>query len=312
MEIFVKSIVKYFEGIIFFACFNSFIRNYIPIIKNISNFYLKNRDYLFERLDKIINKRSKELEKIFVDTEIRIDLLTSLITANMKNASNGEVLKPMTDEEIRGNLLEAFLGRTDTISNSFCFITYYICKNPHVKQKMLSEIDQVLPKSIDKFYISYNDLRKLKYCEAIIKEACRMVPVIPFTFRTITKECEIAGYKWPPGTNFILNFLGVHGHPEFWSDPEVFNPDRFYNDDLYDKRLGDKSALMMFGGGKRICPGRMLAMVELLLLMVLIYKNHNVELVNMHEPLKIFTYVNTNCQELRVRISSRTLFINLV
>ncbi|KAF0373013.1 cytochrome P450 [Gigaspora margarita] len=181
-----------------------------------------------------------------------------------------------------------------------------ICKNPHVKQKMLSEIDHVLPKSIDKFCVSYNDLQKLRYCEAIIKEACRLVPVVPFTFRAITKECEIAGYKWPPGTNFLLNFLAVQVHPEFWPNPEVFNPDRFYNDDQNDKRLGDKSAFMMFGGGKRICPGRMLAMVELLLLMVLVYENYNVELVNMNEPLKTSSQLSTQCKEIRVRISLRT------
>lgn len=171
---------------------------------------------------------------------------------------------------------------------------------------MLSEIDHVLPKSIDKSCVSYNDLQELRYCEAIIKEACRLVPAVPFTYRTITKEHEIAGYKWPPGTNFLLNFLAVQVHPEFWPNPEVFNPDRFYNDDQNDKRLGDKSAFMMFGGGKRICPGRMLAMVELLLLMVLVYENYNVELVNKNEPLKISSQLNTHCKELRVRISPRT------
>ncbi|RIB23549.1 cytochrome P450 [Gigaspora rosea] len=303
---FVKSIVKYLESLVLFAFFNPFIRHYIPIINNKSNIYLKNRDYLFENLDKIIMKRRKEIEKISV-TETRIDMLSSLITANTnENGSNGEVLKPMSNKEIRGILLEVFLGGTATSANLFCFITYYICKNPHVKQKMLSEIEHVLPKSMDKSCISYNDLQKLRYCEAIIKEACRLIPAVPFTYRTITKEHEIAGYKWPPGTNFILNFLGVQVHPEFWPDPEVFNPDRFYNDDQNDKRLGDKSALMMFGGGKRICPGRIMAMAELLLLMVLVYENYNVELVNMHEPLKLSTQINTHCKELRVRISPRT------
>ncbi|CAG8765841.1 14912_t:CDS:2, partial [Racocetra persica] len=134
---------------------------------------------------------------------------------------------------------------------------------------MLSEIDYNLPKSSDKFYISYDVLQKLRYCEAIIKETYRMMPIIPFTFRTTTEEIEIAGYKWPSGTSFILNFLAVH---------EVFNPDRFYCGDQGDKRLGDKSAFTMFGGGKRICPGRKFSVVELLVLMALVYKNYNVEL----------------------------------
>ncbi|CAG8572099.1 15942_t:CDS:2 [Cetraspora pellucida] len=256
---FVKSIIEYIECITFFSFFGPFIRHYIPMVKDKNESYLKNRDYL-------------------------VDMLTSLINANTNaKDSNDEALKSIADEEIRGNILDAFLGGTDT-------------------QKMLSEIDLILPKTSD---ISHNDLQKLKYCEAIIKEAYRMVPVAPFAFRTITEDCEIAGYKWTRGTNFLINYLAIHGHPEFWPDPEVFNPDRFYNKDQYDKSLGDKLAFMMFGGGRRICPGRKLAMIELLLSMVLVFKNYNVELVNMKEPLKILTLATTNCQELNVRISPR-------
>lgn len=63
---------------------------------------------------------------------------------------------------------------------------------------------------------------------------------------------------------------------------------------------------MMFGGGLRICPGRKLAMAELLVLMALVYKNYNVELVNPHESLKILSLITTNCKELKIRISPRT------
>ncbi|CAG8688687.1 19448_t:CDS:2, partial [Racocetra persica] len=300
---FVKSIIEYIECITFFSFFGPFIRHYIPIIKDKNNAYLKNRDYLFGKLDKVIKKRKEEVKKISVDSETKMDMLTSLITASTNaKASNGEELKPIVDEEIRGNILDAFLGGTDTTANLFCFITYFICKNPHVKQKMLSEIDHILPKTSD---VSYESIQKLKYCEAVIKEAYRMLPVAPFSFRTINEDCEIAGIKWPRGTNFLLNFLAIHGHPEFWPDPEVFNPDRFYNEDQDDKSLGDKSAFIMFGEGRRICPGKKLARVELLLFMVLVYKNYNVELVNVHEPIKILTLATTNCQELKVRISPR-------
>ncbi|KAF0559588.1 cytochrome P450 [Gigaspora margarita] len=301
---FVKSIVKYIQGLMLFSSTGSFVRQYIPIIKNKSVDYIKNRDYLFEKLDKIIKKRKEDIKKMTIDKEMRTDMLTSLITANTNlNDSNDEELKPIADIEIRGNILDAFLGGTDTTTNLFCFITYFICKNPHVKQKMLSEIDCIL--TSDKSYVSYNDLQKLRYCEAIIKETSRLVPVIPVGHRLITEEYEIAGYKWPPGTHFMLNFSGVHTHPKIWPDPEVFNPDRFYNDDLDDKKLGDKSALVIFGGGRRICPGRRLAMLELLSLMALVFKNYNVELVNKNEPLKLITLMTTTCQELKVRISPR-------
>ncbi|RIB25451.1 cytochrome P450 [Gigaspora rosea] len=160
-------------------------------------------------------------------------MITSLIVANTeKDTANvkpvgSETFGFMNDEDVRANLIEAFIAGTDSI-------IYYINKHPNVKQKMISEIESVFS------YKSRNDPLKLKYCDAIIKET------------------------------------------SLWPNPEVFDPDRFYNVDQDDKRL-----VTIFGGSPRICPGRKLSMSELLLLMALVYKHYNVELVNINEPLKI-------------------------
>ncbi|RIB25400.1 cytochrome P450 [Gigaspora rosea] len=209
----------------------------------------------------------------------------------------------MIDEEIGINLLDAFGGGTDTTANSICCIVYYICKYPNVKQKMISEIDSTFS---NKSYLTSDDLLKLKYCEAIIKETSRIMPVSNFVTRYMPEECEVAGYKWAAGTLFHLNFVGVHSHPEVWPNPEVFDPDRFYNvDHDDDKQLENKYSLIMFGGGPRICPGRKLAMDEILLLMASIYRYYNVELVDMHKPLKTVAGLVNSVQEMKVRISPR-------
>ncbi|KAF0467604.1 cytochrome P450 [Gigaspora margarita] len=280
---FVNSSIKLIYDGKFFMFAGPFIRHYVPIIRNMSISMLKNRDYLFERFDIIIKNRRKKIEEMPLD-----DVL----------------LKPMNDEQVRINLVEAILGGTDTTSNLFCFIIYFLCKHPHVKQKMLSEIDFILPKSSKKLYVSQDDISKLKYCKAIIKETSRILPTVYITPRYITEEYEFAGYKWPVGTQFHLNFLAANKHPEIWLNPEIFDPDRFYDDNKYDQKFNDKN-LFMFGGSQRICPGRKLAMTELLLLMALVFKNYNVELVNKNEPLKVNAGLTINCEELKVRISPR-------
>ncbi|CAG8646378.1 5193_t:CDS:2 [Ambispora gerdemannii] len=297
---FVKALVKFLESLLFFSFYSPFTRHYVPIFKSKSNSYLSNRDYLYNKLDNIVKKRRTEIKEM-PETRMKKDMLTSLITA--ETVVEGEKFKPMTDVEIRMNLLDIFLGGSDTTANLFCFITYYLCKHPNVKEKMLSEIDSI-SKSFGKPYLSCDDLRKLKYCEAIIKEASRLMAPVPFTFRHTTSECEIAGYKWPAGTDFHINFAGAHGHPECWDNPKIFDPDKFCNND--NDNDNDRSAWMPFGGGKRICPGKNLATIELLLLMSSVYKNYNVELVNEHEPLKVNTQLIANCTELKVRISPRT------
>ncbi|KAF0512850.1 cytochrome P450 [Gigaspora margarita] len=307
---FIKKIVQLSEDLLFFIYVGPSLRHYIPMFRSKSNSMLKNRDSVFEMLDVMIKKRRKEIEEMPVDTELTTNMLTSSIIANTtKNLINiktvdDKMLRPMNDDEIRGNLLDAFIGGTDTTANLFCFIVYCLCKNPRVKQKMLSEIDSIFPKT-SRFYVTQDDLSKLKYCKAIIKETTRVLPVVIMTPRLITEEYEVAGYKWPVGTQFHLNLIASYKHPDFWSNPEVFNPDRFYDEDDDDKeRLGTKN-LMMFGGNLRMCPGRKLAMTVLLLLMASTYRNYNIELVNVHEPLKLVMGILVNCKELKVRISPR-------
>ncbi|CAG8574112.1 10781_t:CDS:2, partial [Racocetra persica] len=112
----------------------------------------------------------------------------------------------------------------------------------------------------------------------IIKEANRIIPVATFITRCISEEDEVASLQ----ILFRLNFLGVNRNSKFWSNLAVFDPDRPTT--LYWKKAG------------------------MLILMVLIYKNYNIELTDTDEPFKPFKYVAgivANCKELKVRISPR-------
>ncbi|CAG8822233.1 24744_t:CDS:2, partial [Racocetra persica] len=117
---FVKSLIKHVESLILFTLAGPFLRHYVPIIRNMANAYLKNRDYLHEKLNLMIKKRRKEIEEMPMGAEMRTDMLTSLIIANTErdtfNAKTvgGETFEPMNDEDIRSNLVEAFGGGTNT------------------------------------------------------------------------------------------------------------------------------------------------------------------------------------------------------
>ncbi|CAG8640907.1 8360_t:CDS:2, partial [Racocetra persica] len=299
---FVNASVKVINDMSFYMFVGPFMRHYVPIIKNMTIPMLKNRDYLFERFDMIIKNRRRKIDELPLDTEMKSDMLTSLIIANTPRDTinvktiDGEMLRPMNDEQVRMILTEAILGGTEATANVFCFITYYLCKHPNVKQKMLSEIDNIFP--FKKFSVSREDISKLRYCKAIIKETARIFPTGFIALRYISEACEFSGYKLSADAQLHLNILAANKHPEFWPDPEIFDPDRFYDDHKYDQKFNDEN-LMFFGGSKRICPGQKLAMAELLLLMVLVFKNYNVELLNKNEPLKVKTGLAINCEELK-------------
>ncbi|KAF0385340.1 cytochrome P450 [Gigaspora margarita] len=295
-ERFVKAFSDYLFGLHFFIYFGYFSRRYQPGIKDTVKYLLNNRDYVFETLDNIIKKRRKEIEEMPVERDMNQE----------KNITKDDIsTRPMTDVEIRGNLLDAFIAGVDTMANTFSFLTYYICHSPHVKQKMIDEIDTIFPPNTP-YNLNYVDLIKLEYCDAVMNEASRIMSVAVDVPRYIPNSCELAGYRWEAGTTFHMNINGIHSNENYWPNPEIFDPDRFYkkNDDMNNK-VGSKFSFIPFGGGLRVCPGRKLAMIELVSLVVVIFGKYDVELVDMNAPPKTKNGAIIICEELPVRIRPR-------
>ncbi|RIB12410.1 cytochrome P450 [Gigaspora rosea] len=283
------------------------ILRHFPIIKGRIEEMKHYCDIAYKMLEEKIKKRRKEIEKIincsnFDPKKLESDFLTSMIIANTPYETCPQInvdpslLRPMTDEEIRGVLYDSFLA-TDTITDALCFIVYYISKHPNVKKKLFEEIKTVFKDDLAR-QITLDDLNKLKYCEAIIKEVARIRPTFSMVSRLTNKPDEIAGYKWPSDTMFIMFVRGINNNPIYWKDSDQFIPERFYEPQENQHKL----AFSMFGGGVRICPGRNLAMIQLKLFLALLYRKVDVELVDMKAPLKLKTSAFTVCENLDIKI----------
>jgi cytochrome P450 len=68
----------------------------------------------------------------------------------------------------------------------------------------------------------------------------------------------------------------IHRHPEFWTDPDVFNPRRFLGEADEGRQ---KFAYFPFGGGPRSCIGQHFAMMEGILILAAILRRFRVELI---------------------------------
>jgi cytochrome P450 len=169
-------------------------------------------------------------------------------------------------------------------------------------------LDEVFGNDLTK-PITYKDLDELQYCEAIIKEVTRCCPVIFAIGRVSVEDDSVGGYNWPKGTSFQMLYSAIMKRKDYWTDPEKFDPDRFYKIEESDKYLLEKQhvkdSFHMFGGRIRIYPGRKLAMIELKCLLSLIYRKYDIELVDMNAPLKRKYKQITLCDELIVKIKPR-------
>ncbi|GBB88003.1 hypothetical protein RclHR1_14500005 [Rhizophagus clarus] len=304
---FVHAIRKHFMGLLMFQFVSPFLRHYFPYFKNKSDDFIQNLNFINQRMDSIIKRRRQEIENTPLDKPLPNDLLTSIIIANTPRDLNynkiddKEVLKPMTDLEIRGIIFDGIIAGTDTTANMISFIIYYLAHYPDVKKKMLNEIDRIFQDDKTR-PITEKDVHNLKYCEAIVKEVARVFPVVNSFPRSLEKPDEIAGYQWPAETIIRIHIKAIHDNEEYWDEPEKFNPDRWMVEGFEPK----KNSFIMFGGGLRICPGRRLAMIELVSLMALLFRKYDFDLVDKEAPLKSESNIITACTELLVEIKLRS------
>jgi cytochrome P450 len=180
------------------------------------------------------------------------------------------------------------------------FIAYYLAQYPDVKRKVIEEIDSVFQDDKTR-PVTEKDLNQLKYVEAVIKEVDRVFPVSNMLQRYGTEPGEVAGYKWPSGTLFQVNSISIHKNKDYWEDPEKFNPERWMVENFEPK----KYSFTMFGGGLRICPGRKLAMIELVALTALLFRKYDIDLVDMNAPLQVRSGILTACTQLLVKVKPR-------
>lgn len=108
------------------------------------------------------------------------------------------------------------------------------------------------------------DVNELNYLMSVIKESLRLHPPSPLLVpRECRERCEMGGYVIPKGTKVIVNAWAIARDPEQWRDVERFEPERFEDENI-DYR-GTDFNYIPFGSGRRICPGILFGIANVLL-----------------------------------------------
>ncbi|GBC34069.2 cytochrome P450 [Rhizophagus irregularis DAOM 181602=DAOM 197198] len=277
-----------FEGAHFFLLTPKLLRN-SPGMRETRNRLLSNKTGASTNLLKIIEERRTQIEKSNEKIDSN-DLLTKFLTANEK----------ISDDDIRATIMDLLLGGTLTTASTLSAIVYYLGHNPKVQKRMVQELDDVLGSDRDS-NITIDQVNKLEYTDAIFKEASRLFPTIPVNVRTNAEPNEIAGYKFPAKTQFLIDVERIHRSPDYWTDPDTFNPDRWLNKS--DTKM--YSSYYQFGGGARECPGKKMALAEVKTLIALLYRNYDIELVDKVSPLNYKYDFIKIVQGLEIKIKPR-------
>lgn len=110
----------------------------------------------------------------------------------------------------------------------------------------------------------------------VFDETLRLHPPAPGQGRIAIKEDTLGGYHVPAGTLVVGSTYAMHRHPDYWTEPEVFDPSRFSPEKVKDR---PRFLYLPFGAGQRVCIGSMLASLMATLSTVLVVQRYRLEAV---------------------------------
>lgn len=207
------------------------------------------------------------------------DLLSMLLRA--RDEETGE---QMSDRQLRDESLTIITAGHETTAVALSWTWYLLARHEDVERKLCDELKSVLGGRAP----TAEDLPNLKYTLMVIEEALRLYPPIWIVGRMPIADDEASGYKIKAGSEVLLSPYITHRHPDFWDEPEKFNPERFSPEE---SAARPRFAYFPFGGGARVCIGNNFALMEAQLVLATIAQKYRLRLSpdSIIEPEASFT-----------------------
>ncbi|CAG2060818.1 unnamed protein product [Timema podura] len=253
-----------------------------PILKIMSEFYsllsLKKKPYFGDMFIKMVTDVIEYREKNGIE---RKDFLQMLIKLKNKGKVESDELASKDDDHLKNldkfvtkghdgdlemtdNLLVAqcfvfFLAGYETSSSVVSFCLHELAVNPEIQRRLRAEVDSALEENDGK--LTYDVIQSMKYMDQTIYETLRKYPSVSNLERLCTKEYVIphTDVTVEKGTLVMIPAYALHHDPDYFPDPEKFDPERFNQDN---KNSFPQYAYLPFGEGPRICIGMRFGLMQ--------------------------------------------------
>ena len=173
-----------------------------------------------------------------MDLADREDVLSMLVMARDEGGS------PMTDEELRDELLTLLVAGHETTATALAWAFELLLRNPQVLSRLKSSLTDG-----DDVYLA-----------AVVKETLRIRPVISGIGRVVRGDepFEVGDFAIPPGVEINPSIAAIHRRADRYPVASEFRPERFLGPDP-----PDTYTWLPFGGGTRRCLGASFAEFEM-------------------------------------------------
>ena len=190
----------------------------------------------------------------------------------------------VTSKQLRDDLMTLLIAGHETTAAVLTWTMFLLAKHPEEMRAAAAEVDAVVadPGGAP----TVEEIRGLKKTRAVLAESMRLYPAPPILIRRALEDVTLPEggmgkeITLKAGTDCFIAVWNLHRSPEYWENPDAFDPSRWqrrfenpnikgwngYDPNLYTGLYPNEQstdfAYVPFGGGQRRCAGDMFAMME--------------------------------------------------
>jgi cytochrome P450 len=194
--------------------------------------------------------------------EVAADMLSMLVAARDEDGSTFD------EDDLVGHTGVIFAAGHETSTNALAWTLFLLATHPDVALDLVDELAGALRGEAP----TVEQLARLPYLDAVVKESMRVLPPVPLHPRIVVSDTEVAGHLLPARTELFLSIYNMHRDPDVFAEPRRFDPSRW-------ARIRPTTfEYNPFSAGPRMCIGAAFATMEIKIALAMLLQRFRVEL----------------------------------
>ncbi|KAM7516531.1 hypothetical protein LguiA_006114 [Lonicera macranthoides] len=233
-------------------------KNYCSVDKGYNCFPVNLPGSLFRKALQARKRLGEMIREIIMERRekkiVQKNLLSYLLNFTDEN---GQFL---SEDQIADNIIGVLFAAQDTTASILTWVLNYIKDDPLLLNSIEREQKAVFESNNGgKQPLTWAQTRNMPFTHRVLMESLRMASIVSFAYREAVVDVDYNGFLIPKGWKVLPLFRIIHHNPEFFRQPENFDPSRF-------KVRQKPNTYLPFGNGAHTCPGNELAKLEMLVM----------------------------------------------